>query len=520
MRQMKNLWALGLLAAFAGPAFGQDSPRTLRLSLEEAVLRALKNNLSVKVAEFGPESAELSVQRAREKYYPTMAFSFSKRNSENASYSWLDASDSVRTKTTGYTFGQVNQTIPLGGRLTLGLTGNINDTNQRAQVINPRYSSTLSLGFSQPLLRDFGLKMTNRDIVVARNNLEVSELSFVKTVQDTVYTVEQTYWNLVYAVENLKVQEKSLQLARDFLAKNRRSVEIGTLAPMDVLSAEAEVANREASILSAQSQVRNYEDQLRNLMNLSADEEKGLAAILPTDTPKFEERQVDFDLALAVALEKRTDLRISKINLRTDDLNFAYAKNQLLPSLSLNASYSSPGIAGTRIIYQGSPLDGLVVNTIPGGFSDAFRDAFGFRYSNWNVSLSLDVPLSNLLSKANYAQSKLALDRARLELENQERSAVLEIRNVVRQLQTSYKLVQANKVARELAEKKLAAEEAKLQVGQTTNYVVLQYQRDLTSSRVAELNAIINYNIAQAGLDRAMGTLLESRNIRLAELFD
>jgi len=507
-----------MLAAITGSALAQDAPKTLSLSLDEAILRALKGNLAIQVAEFSPAASELSIQAAREKYYPTFAFSYSNRHTERVSYSFLDVAGATSITKTGNFQGNVNQTIPLGGRITVAMSNGLTDTNQKGNTINPQYNTQLSFSVSQPLLRDFGMKWTNRTITIARNNYDVSGLNFAKTVQDTVYSVEQTYWSLVYAVENLKVQETSLQLARDFLAKNQRSVEIGTLAPIDVLSAEAEVASREASILSAQSQVRNYEDQLRNLMNLSAEEEEGFTAVVPTDKPKFEERPVDFDLALSVALEKRTDLRISKINLKTDELNLGYAKNQLLPNLSLSAGYQSPGLSGTQILYDGNPLFGTVIGTIPGGFTEAYKDTFRFKYPNWNISLSLDIPLSNFLSKAAYAQSKIAYDQALLELENQQKTAVLEIRNAVRQLQTNFKLVQANKVARELAEKKLAAEEEKLRVGQSTNYIVLQNQRDLTSSRVAELNAIINYNIAQAGLERAMGTLLETRNIKIADL--
>jgi outer membrane protein TolC len=518
MRQIRILPALVLLAALAGLASAQDAPKVLELSLDDAILRTLKNNLAVKVAEYGPQNADLSIQAAREKYYPSLAFSYSNRHSERASYSFLDIAGTTSITKTGNFQGSINQTVPLGGRFTVTMTNSQTDTNQKGNTINPQYNTQLSLSFNQPLLRDFGAKMTNRTIIVARNSFDVSELTFAKTIQDTVHTVTQTYWNLVYAVENLKVQETSLQLAKDFLAKNQRSVEIGTLAPMDVLSAEAEVARIEAQILSAQSSVRNYEDQIRNLMNLSAEEEKGFAAVVPTDKPKFEDRPVEFDQAIMIALDKRTDLRISKINLKTDELNFAYAKNQLLPNLSLNASYSSPGLSGTQLLYDGNPLFGTVIGTIPGGFSNAYKDTFAFKYPNWNISLSLDIPLSNFLSRASYAQSKLALDQALLEMENQQKSAVLEIRNAVRQLQTNFKLVQANKIARELAEKKLAAEEEKLRVGLSTNYFVLQYQRDLTSARVAELNAIINYNIAQSSLDRAMGTILETRNIKLADL--
>jgi outer membrane protein TolC len=445
-----------------------------------------------------------------------MTFGFSKRNSSNASYSWLESQGSTLSKTGNYS-AQVREMIPLGGTLTLGLTSASTDTNQTGTTINPRYNNQLQLSFSQPLLRDFGIKMTQRDITVARNNFDVSEIQFAKTVQDTIYDVVQAYWNLVYTVQNLQVQQKSLQLAKDFLAKNKRSVEIGTLAPMDVLAAESEVASREASILSSEAAVKAAEDQIKNILNFSPEEEAGLREIIALDSPRFDERKIEVDQALTIAMDKRPDLRMSRINLKTEDLNLGYAKNQLLPNLSLSASYTSPGISGTRLIYD-SQYFGNVIGTIPGYRSDAWTDVFGFKYQNWNISLNLDIPLSNILSRASYAQAQISMQQALLEMKSTEQATVLEIRNAVRNLQTSFKQVQAYKVARELAEKKLAAEEEKLRVGLSTNYTVLQYQRDVTTARVQELKSIIDYNVSQSGLERSMGTLLEAKNIRIADL--
>jgi len=516
MKIPKGIAALGALLLLVGTLPAQESQKTMQLTLDECIVRALKNNISIQVAELSPRNADLSVRKAQEKYLPTMSFGYSRRNSENASYSWLESQTTTLSETGSYS-AQVREMIPLGGTLTLAMNSSFTDTNQTGTTINPRYNNQLQLSFSQPLLRDFGVKMTQRDIVVARNNFDVSEIQFAKTVQDTIYNVVQAYWNLVYTVENLKVQQKSLQLAKDFLAKNKRSVEIGTLAPIDVLAAESEVASREASILSSEASVKAAEDQIKNILNFSPEEETGLREIVALDSPRFDERKIEVDQALTIAMDKRPDLRMSRINLKTEDLNLGYAKNQLLPNLSLSASYTSPGISGTRLIYD-SQYFGNVIGTIPGYRSDAWTDVFGFKYQNWNISLNLDIPLSNIISRASYAQAQLSMQQALLEMKSTEQTTVLEIRNAVRNLQTSFKQVQAYKVARELAEKKLAAEEEKLRVGLSTNYTVLQYQRDVTTARVQELKSIIDYNVSQAGLERSMGTLLEAKNIRIADL--
>jgi outer membrane protein TolC len=519
MTKTRTLFAIGaLLLLAAGLLPAQEAGRSLQLTLDDCVARALKNNLGLQAAVLSPLLSEVSLKQASEKYYPTMSFSYSDQSNKSASYSWLDAPGAQALTLAQSYSGQVNQQLPTGGTFGISVTGSKTDTNRLGQTINPSYQGQLQFTFNHPLLQGFGPKIANYNILVSRNNLDVSELQFVKTVQDTVYSVTQGYWNLVYAIENLKVQQKSLQLAKDFLAKNERAVEIGTLAPMDVLSAQSEVASREASILSAESAVKAAEDTIKSLINLSDEEEQGLRSVVALDSPKFEERTVELDQALAVAMEKRTDLKISQLGLRNQDLNLSYVKNQLLPSLNFTARYWSPGVAGTRILYLGSPIDGNIIGTVPGSGSQAFTDAFGFKYQNWSVSLNLSIPLSNMISRASLAQSKLNMDQALINLKNQEKQAVLEIRNAVRNVQTTFKQVQAFKVARDLAEKKLAAEEEKLRVGLSTNYVVLQYQRDVTSARVSELQAIINYNLSQTGLERSMGTILEAKNIKITDV--
>lgn len=508
------VWPMAIGARQQQPP--QPQGKTLSLSLDDCVVRALRNNLAIQVAEISPQSADLSVSRAQEKYYPTMSFNYSQRSNNSASYSWLESAEKTVTDSNNYS-AQISQLIPLGGRFTASLSGSMTDTNQRATTINPRYSGELRFNFSQPLLRDFGIKMTQRDIIVARNNFDISETQFYKTVQDTIYTITNAYWQLVYSIENLKVQRLALQLAQEFLAKNKLSVEIGTLSPMDVLSAESEVAAREASILAAEASVKNNEDTLKTLINLSEEEERGLRDVVALDKPTLEEQKVALDQALMIAMEKRPDLKINRIDLKNLELNLSYARNQLLPNLSFTASYWSPGVAGTRLIYD-NPLFGNIIGTVPGSSRDAMKDAFNFKYKNWSVGLTLDIPLNNILSGANYAQTKLAMEQALLSLENQEKQVVLEIRNAVRSLETSYKQVAAYKLSRELAEKKLQAEEEKLRVGLSTNYFVLQYQRDLTTQRTAELQAVINYNMAIVRLDQATGVLLEKKNIKVSDL--
>jgi len=251
---------------------------------------------------------------------------------------------------------------------------------------------------------------------------------------------------------------------------------------------------------------------------MSQEEEEQYTTIIPIDKPRFEQKAVPLEEAMGIALANRPDLRSAQVDLRTQQFNLSVTKNQLLPQLNLNASYWSPGISGNQIIYQDdNPLTGVVVDVIPGPRSDSIKDALNFKYQNWSIGLSLNIPLSNVVSRASHAQAKINLEQAMLSLKQREQQALLEIKTALRDLEANLKRVQAYRLARELQEQKLAAEEEKLKVGQSTNYTVLMYQRDLANARSTELKSIIDYNISLANLERALGLSLKNRNMKLVD---
>jgi outer membrane protein TolC len=489
----------------------QEKP--LSLSLEDCILKAMKNNLGLAVNVLSPELADISVSLANEKFMPSLSMSFNKRDTNEASYSWLDAEDQVSTTYNSYSM-QLSQLIPTGGSFSVTLNSYKNDTTRSFQTINPRYGSTLTFDFTQPLLKNFGFKTSRREILIAQNRRDISESQFKDTLLNTIYSVEQAYWNLVYSIEFLKVKRQSLQLAQDLLEKNRKAVEVGTLAPIEILSAREQVATREAEVLETEALVESNEDQLKTIINLAAEEnEVELVKVIPKDNPAYLKREITLDEALRIAMEKRPDLEQTRIELKNNELDISYAKNQLLPDLRFEASYWSPGVSGTQIVYPSDNPFGDPIATIPGKSSAALKDAFNFKYKNWTVGFTLSIPLNTIISRAAYAQASVEKEQTTLQLKNQEQQAYLEIKNTLRDLETNYKRVQARKVARKLAEKKLEAEEEKLKVGLSTNYFVLQYQSDLANALATELKAIIDYNLSLASLDRVLGTTLEKKNI-------
>lgn len=497
---------------------GQDNE--IPLSLSECIEIALGNNLNVAVEVLNPQLSDLSVSRAKEKFLPQISLGFGSQHTDTPSYSWLEGTDSVTASYIEYQ-AQLVQEIPTGGNFNINLYSYKSDTNAKFQYINPRYGSRLTFNFTQPLLKNFGFKNSRKEILVANNNLEISDARFQSILMDTVYNVEQSYLNLTYSIAYLNVMKQSLQLAQDLLAKNTREVEVGTLAPIEVLTAQAEVATREADILQAEVQVQNGEDQLRTLINLQEERQGIFGKIIPTDKPTYKEYQITVDEALRIGMDNRPDLRGLKWDLENKNIEVSFTRNQLLPDLSLNASYWSPAISGTRIFYEDdNPLSEVVIGTAPGNATKALNDALGFKYNNWYVGLTLTVPTNSIFSRAEHAQARVNLEQAQLSLKRTEQQAFLEIRNAVRLVETNFKRIAAYRLARELAEKKLEAEDKKLKVGLTTNYIVLQHQRDLATARSDELRAIADYIISQAALEKAMGVSLKNRNIRYYQLSD
>ena len=505
--------ATGTQASF-GQAAGDE--KVIELSLDDCIVKTLRNNLGLAAEMLTPRMMDERVTVAGEKFYPIVSFSYNKQSTESASYSFLDASDVVSTRQDDNST-QLSQALPTGGTLTASLYNYLSDSNRSFQTINPRYGSTLRFNFSQPLLKDFGYKMSRREIIVAGFSRDVSEENLNQVLESTIFRVESAYWMLVYSRENLNVVRQSLKLAEELLENNRIQVEAGMLPPIELLTAEAEVKLRQAEILEAEAQVRNNEELIKTVINLSAEmDDLKSVRITPTDTPNVDMIDLDFDRALEIAIRNRPDLQALRINVRNREFDLSYAKNQLLPDVRLQLSYWSPGISGDQILYQdGNALSGIVVGTVPGKRSSALKDAINFAYKNTLIGVTLTLPVGNVLSRAYHAQARLNLEQAKLRIKNQEQELMLELGNAVRAVETNYLRTQAYKAARELAQQKLEAELEKLSVGMSTNYLVLQYQRDRANAQTMEIKSLIDYKISLADLDRVMGVGRERQNVNV-----
>ena len=291
MKKYLILILTSLFLAYPPLNRGQE---VLSLSLEDCIAKALKNNLKIAAEVYTPELAGASLTRAKEFFMPRLDLNYGNQREENPSYWWIQGAETIISKYLNYSASVVQQ-IPFGGNFSFSLSNYKSDTNQGFQLINPRYGTTLRLDFSQPLLKGFGLDVSRKEIIFAQNNVDVSETQLDSVILETVYLVQEAYWNLVYSIENYKVKQQSLQLARDLLAKNRKEVEVGKLAPIEILNAETVVASREADILQAEALIQRNEDALKHLLHLSDD--VALKKIVPLDKPEFLKKKVSFEAA-------------------------------------------------------------------------------------------------------------------------------------------------------------------------------------------------------------------------------
>jgi outer membrane protein TolC len=305
--------------------------------------------------------------------------------------------------------------------------------------------------------------------------------------------VKNAYWDLVYAINNLAVQRQSLELAQQSFRDNRARVEIGTMAPLDIVQAEAEVAQREEAVIVAELAIRRQEDQLRALISNPTDQpEFWNVRLEPTESANFQPIAVDIDGAVRNALANRTDLASGRKQLETNDVNIRYFRNQSMPDVNALVNYSAFGLAGTQrnLTPTFPPVE---LSRSQRGFGGALGDIFASDYPTWSFQLQVNYPIGTSNAEANLARARLQDTQARKQLQSTEMDVVTQIRDLGRTVQTNGQRVESTRASRALAEKRLEAEQKKFTAGMTSSFFVTQAQRDLADARNRELRAIIDY---------------------------
>ena len=475
----------------------------LSLTLKETIERVLKNNISISVQSYNSKINEQFIFEKEADFDPTLDFEFKFGEETRQSSSSSSLSD-AKNRNQDYDWDfSVSQKFVTGGDYELSMDNNRNRTSSSLTSLNPTYSSDLALTVTQPLLKDFGIDLNKRKIYIAKNDQKISDHQFTEKVIDTLTEAENIYWDLVFSIEDLKVKETSLQRARDLEKQVKAQVDVGTLAELEILQAQSDVASRDEQLLNAQNLIEDNEDNLKNILNSSFDSEDGLKKIIPADSPVFEPgSENSLEEALKTALTLRPDLLAKKKELDNRNIEAKYNENQMLPTLDLIGSLGLNGLSGDS-------------TTTNGAYDTALSEAFSTNYGLWQFGINLSYPLGNRAAKSKLAAKRLEVAQLLLDIKNLEKNIIVEVREAHRQIKTDIKKVQATRVARKLAEEKLNAEEKKFKVGLSTSFNVLAFQEDLAEEQSNEIKAVIDYNKSLTRLNQVMARTLEAHDIKL-----
>jgi outer membrane protein len=563
----------------------------LYLTLNDAITLALENNLDIELQRFGPRIADMDLLRAqaggllrgftlsvREGPNGVGGPSTGQTGGINVSQSQpVDTNLSINTQnglSTGplvpsldpaivgdltwnrhttpqassfvtgtnesiskITFGDLSlrKGFLTGGTFSAGYTENRSNVNSLRTDYNPSTTANLALNFTQPLLRGFGIALNNRFIRIARNNRHVSDLAFTQQLISTVSATVRLYWDLVSLNEDVKVKQQSLDLSQKLLQNNQQQVEAGTLAPIEIVRARAEVARSNRDLLVSQTLVRQQETVLKDYLTRNTVVDRGIANVhvIPTDAiqvPVNEPVEPVQDM-IARAFANRPDLAQARIQLENSNISLKGSKNALLPELDLVASAQNNALYGqvNSLPPPGVTTVGGTTGTTPfvrtpdpvflGGFGTGLAQIFGRHFPDYGIGISLNIPIGNRAAIADLIRDKLNVRQQDIRLKQLEKQVQVEIENALIAVQQARATYEASQQARVLQEQALQAEQEKLSVGLSTSYLVIQYERDLALARSQEVASLGDYVKARSALDRAMGTILNTYNVSVEDTY-
>lgn len=419
-----------------------------------------------------------------------------------------------------------NQGFATGTALTVGFQNNRQTTNSIFTTLNPTINSSFRATLTQHLLQGFGIGLNTRFIRIARNDREIADVAFRDQVIQTVSQIADIYWDLVNAYENVKAKERALALAQKTLSDNQKQVQIGTLAPIEVVRAQSTVAANQENLIVAQTNLQLQQLLMKNALSRSLkDPILSAAPVIPTDTVAIpaEEPVVPVQDLINDALSHRPDLSESRIDLTNREINRKAAANGLLPSLDAFAFYGASGLGGVQNPL--TPTSGGFFSTPAGsiptrGYGDTFSDLFNSSAPDKGVGLQLNIPIKNRSAQADQMRSELELRQAEMRLQQLQNQVAIQVRQAQFTVQQNRAQVEASEKAYELAQQSLEAEQKKYALGASTNFNVLQTESDLATADSNRVQARTNYEKSRVELDRVTGYTLVRNGIVLDDAFN
>ncbi|HVF45601.1 MAG TPA: TolC family protein [Pyrinomonadaceae bacterium] len=522
---------------------GVDMGEQRALSVREAIELALSNNKDIEVARENVRAAEFDLTAARGVYDPRFTTNSYYERTETPAASFLSGTSSGSVTQSGvFSATSVQGLTPkFGGGYRVDFVNNRVTTNNTFAALNPQYPTSLTFNYTQPLLRGLRFDQSRRQIEIAKRNLSLTDAQFRQRAIETITGVQRAYWDLVYTLRNLQIQREAVRDAREQLEHNRRMVAEGMLAPIDVVAAEAQVSGFEQSVYSALDDVGRAENNLKNLIAENRESPVWRVSLVPSDNVDVPPPAVALDDAMAVALKSRPELSSSDVAREINEIEQRFAREQARPQVDLVASYGLVGLAGTlnsasnpltassaelrnRINLLSAlagiaPLPDAPAQAFPpvlvGGEAQSLTNLAANRFTNFRAGVTVNLPFRNTTAKAQLGRTLVDAERIRTQREQLEQLIQVDVRNALQLVRTAESRLRAAATARAASEQQYASEQRKLDAGQSTVFLVLERQTQLTTARGNELRAQTELNKAIADLQRATGNALEQNRVEI-----
>ena len=498
---------------------------TLRLTESTVIHLVLESNLDVVVDRYEPNLSFYQIEVASRIFEPTVSLNLGvDRNDRPLSSTFLTGTD-TQTRLGHTADAGLSKLFETGTQFRVDyLSGRVSDNNRR-NFLNPYWQASVRTSISQPLLRNFGTLTNTRSVRIAHNNKDISESVFEQQVISMVNQVQSLYWDLVFANEDVKVKQQSLDLAIKTNEDNKKMAEIGTLAPIEVFKSEAEIARRRELLITAKYSLTQMEDQMKKLISSVRDPGTLLMRIEPLDLLASREDFKDFDLAQAVsyAIEQRPEIKQQRKRIDNAEIEVEYSRNQLLPDVRLNVFYGAAALEGVARSLPVDPITGFPVGgsspviTNRTGVGDVFNRIFRSDFPNYGASFTVEIPLTNRGRQAEYARASVSRRQSEKRLKAIEQQVALEVRNAQNKLEMNRARIDATQKVRELAERNLDAEEKKFKLGTSQIRFVLEEQVRLAEAKTNEISALVNFTKSKRELDKAIGKTLAMYNINIQD---
>jgi len=490
------------------PPYVTPGPR-FNLTLEDAVARARDKNIDIGVARITPRLTDFTIAGLEANYLVNATSSASTAKVSNFPTTTTQGITSITsTQTQQWNAGIAQNMWWGGGSYTLNWTNTRRNSPAGINLRNPTFNSGLSGSYVQPLLRGFRIDTTRASLQTNRISQQNDEITLQATIATTDANTRNGYWDLVYAIQAVEAAQESLDISNTLVSQNQQRVEIGTLAPIDVKSAQSEAANNKLALIQAEANVRTAELALKRLIVSGTDDPLWTSSLNPVDRPASVAEPINVEAATARALRERTDLQQSINNLKISDVNLKAQADLVRPQLNLSASYGLNGLGGpytptVKDLTTGQTITQPPVNS---GWWDALGNIYGFDAPSFTFALNFAYPIGKSAQEANVARSKLSLEQSQANLKSLQLQIATDVASAALTVQSSLESVQASGTARELAKEKLDATQSKLDVGMATNYDVVQAQRDYATAQDNELRAIANYRKALVNFEAVQTT--------------